>query len=101
LPAVEVVRQAAPDRDEAVRLVWPAVEAETSRALGEGDWRPSLNSLEVVELRDEQRDEQRGIDIPPGLPAVFGGMTGQDQASLRDGLSRALRRPWQLTDLAP
>jgi hypothetical protein len=26
--------------------------------------------------------------------------SGQDQASLRDGLSRALRRPWQLTDLA-
>jgi hypothetical protein len=50
---IDVVRQAAPDRDEAVRLVWPAVEAETSRALGEGDWRPSLNSLEVVELRDE------------------------------------------------
>jgi hypothetical protein len=52
---IEVVQQAAPDRDEAVRLVWPAVEAETSRALGEGDWRPSLNSLEVVELRDEPR----------------------------------------------
>jgi hypothetical protein len=57
---IEVVRQAAPDRDEAVRLVWPAVEAETSRALGEGDWRPSLNSLEVVELRDE----------PPALRCV-------------------------------
>jgi hypothetical protein len=54
---IEVVRQAAPDRDEAERLVWPAVEAETSRALGEGDWRPSLNSLEVVELRDEPRGD--------------------------------------------
>jgi hypothetical protein len=54
---IEVVRQAAPDRAEAVRLVWPAVEAETSRALGEGDWRPSLNSLEVVELRDEPRGD--------------------------------------------
>jgi hypothetical protein len=40
-----------------------------------------------------------GIDIPPGPPAVFGGMTGEDQASLRDGLSRALRHPWQLTDM--
>jgi hypothetical protein len=54
---IEVVRQAAPDRDEAVRLVWPAVEAETSRALGDGDWRPSLNSLEVVELGDEPRQD--------------------------------------------
>jgi hypothetical protein len=30
--------------------VWPAVEQETARALGEGDWRPSLSSLQVVEL---------------------------------------------------
>jgi len=93
---IEVARQAAPDRDEAVRLVWPAIEEETSRALGGGDWRPSLSSLEVVELRDEQR----GIDIPPELTAVFGGVTRQDRASLRDGLGQALRRPWQLTDLA-
>ena len=27
-----------------------AVERETARALGEGDWRPSLSSLQVVEL---------------------------------------------------
>jgi hypothetical protein len=47
---IEVEREAAPARDEAVRLVWPAVEQETARALGEGDWRPSLSSLEVVEL---------------------------------------------------
>jgi hypothetical protein len=101
---IEVVRQAAPDRNEAVGLVWPAIEEETWRALGEGDWRPSLSSLEVVELRDEQP----GIDNPPEPPAAFGGMTGQDfggmpgqdQASLRDGVGRALRRPWQLTDIA-
>src|SRR5580704_2228271 len=47
---IEVEREAAPARDEAVRLVWPAVEQETARALGEGDWRPSLSSLNVVEL---------------------------------------------------
>jgi hypothetical protein len=47
---IEVEREAAPARDEAVQLVWPAVEQETARALGEGDWRPSLSSLEVVEL---------------------------------------------------
>ncbi len=47
---IEVEREAAPARDEAVQLVWPAVERETARALGEGDWRPSLSSLQVVEL---------------------------------------------------
>jgi hypothetical protein len=47
---IEVQREGAPARDEAVRLVWPAVEQETARALGEGDWRPSLSSLNVVEL---------------------------------------------------
>jgi hypothetical protein len=47
---IEVEREAAPARDEAVQLVWPSVEQETARALGEGDWRPSLSSLQVVEL---------------------------------------------------
>ena len=47
---IEVEREAAPARDQAVQLVWPAIEQETARALGEGDWRPSLSSLEVVEL---------------------------------------------------
>jgi hypothetical protein len=47
---IEVARETAPDRDEAVRLVWPAVEAETARVLGDGDWRPSLNWLDVIEL---------------------------------------------------
>jgi hypothetical protein len=47
---IEVQREAAPARDEAVQLVWPAIEQETARALGEGDWRPSLSSLKVVEL---------------------------------------------------
>lgn len=47
---IEVRRKAAPARDEAVQLVWPAIEQETARALGQGDWRPSLSSLKVVEL---------------------------------------------------
>lgn len=47
---IEVQREAAPARDEAVQLVWPAVEQETTRALGDGDRRPSLSSLKVVEL---------------------------------------------------
>jgi hypothetical protein len=47
---IEVQREAAPARDEAAQLVWPAIEQETARALGAGDWRPSLSSLTVVEL---------------------------------------------------
>ena len=50
---VEVERAAAPAREEAVQLVWPAVDAETTRALGEGDWRPSLNWIDVFELLDD------------------------------------------------
>ncbi len=51
---VELDRESAPARDEAVRLVWPAVGQEITRALGEGDWRPSLTSVEVVELLGQQ-----------------------------------------------
>jgi hypothetical protein len=47
---VEVRRETAPSRDEAEQLMWPAIEAETTRALGDGDWRPSLNWLDVIEL---------------------------------------------------
>jgi hypothetical protein len=47
---VEVRRESAPAREEAVELVWPAVERETARALGEGNWRPALSTLDVVEL---------------------------------------------------
>jgi hypothetical protein len=50
---VEVQLAAAPARAEAVQLVWPAVNEETTRALGEGDWRPSLNWIDVFELLDD------------------------------------------------
>jgi hypothetical protein len=50
---VEVRREAAPTRYEAVDLVWPAIDEETSRALGEGDWQPSLLRVDVIELLDE------------------------------------------------
>ena len=50
---VEVRREAAPTRYEAVDLVWPAIDEETSRALGEGDWQPSLLWVDVTELLDE------------------------------------------------
>ena len=50
---VEVQREAPPTRYEAVDLVWPAIDEETSRALGEGDWQPSLLWVDVIELLDE------------------------------------------------
>lgn len=50
---VEVQREAAPTRYEAADLVWPAIDEETSRALGEGDWQPSLLWVDVIELLDE------------------------------------------------
>ena len=50
---IEVSLEAAPTREEAVQLVWPAVNEETTRALGEGDWRPSLNWIDVFELLDD------------------------------------------------
>ena len=49
---VIVARETAPERAEAELLIWPAVEAETRRVLGDGDWWPSLNWLDVVELRE-------------------------------------------------
>jgi hypothetical protein len=48
--SVQVSRPTPPDRAEAEALIWPAVEAATEQALGPGDWRPSLNWLEVTEL---------------------------------------------------
>ena len=49
--SIEVRRETAPARDEAEELVWPAIWEETTRALGAGDWRPSLNWLDVIELQ--------------------------------------------------
>ena len=48
---VEVQREAPPTRYEAVALVWPAVQEATTRALGDGDWRPELLWVDVIELR--------------------------------------------------
>jgi len=47
-----VERDAAPTREEAAELAYPAIGEETARRLGEGDWRPSLSGLEVRELLD-------------------------------------------------
>ena len=47
---LEVSSDPAPTRDEAHELIWPAIWAQTDRALGEGDWRPSLGSLRMIRL---------------------------------------------------
>jgi hypothetical protein len=49
--SVQVERESAPARDEAEALIWPAVDAVTVAALGEGDWQPSLNWIDVIALR--------------------------------------------------
>jgi hypothetical protein len=46
----EVSSDPAPTREEAEKLIWPAIWAEVHRALGEGDWRPSLASLHIIRL---------------------------------------------------
>lgn len=52
--ATTVIRQeSAPYRDEAERLIWPAIWTVTAAALGDGDWRPSINWLDVIELLGE------------------------------------------------
>jgi hypothetical protein len=53
---VEVARAAPPTRSEAEELIWPAVDAETTRALGPGDWRPVLLYLDLIELVGEEPD---------------------------------------------
>jgi hypothetical protein len=46
----EVSSDPAPTRYEAEELIWPAIWAQVQRALGEGDWRPSLGSLHMIRL---------------------------------------------------
>ncbi len=45
--------EAVPTRDEAEALIEPAIWEETTAALGQGDWRPSMNWLDVIELLDD------------------------------------------------
>lgn len=47
---LEVSSDPAPTRAEAEKLIWPAIWEQTRRALGEGDWRPSLGSLHMTRL---------------------------------------------------
>lgn len=48
---IDVQRNAPPSPAAAERLIWPEVWDVTTRALGDGDWHPSLNWLDVIELR--------------------------------------------------
>ena len=54
----EVVRAAPPSRAEAEQLIWPAIDAETARALGPGDWRPSLLYIDLIELVGEEHEPE-------------------------------------------
>ena len=48
-----VLRDAEPTRYEAEELIWPVIDQMTADALGPGDWRPSMNWLDVIELLGE------------------------------------------------
>lgn len=49
---VDVRRDAAPTREEAEQLIRPAIWEVTTGALGDGDWNPTMNWLDVIELLD-------------------------------------------------
>lgn len=54
----EVARAAPPSRTEAEQLIWPAIDAETARALGPGEWRPSLLYIDLIELVGEDHEPE-------------------------------------------
>jgi hypothetical protein len=47
---LEVSSDPAPTREEAEKLSWPGIWAQTRRELGEGDGRPSLSTLRMTRL---------------------------------------------------
>jgi hypothetical protein len=65
--AIDVLRDAPPGREDAAGLLAPAIDAELTRALGPGDWRPSMNWLDVVELLAEPGSARPAArPAPPG-----------------------------------
>jgi hypothetical protein len=46
-------RETIPTRDEAEKLIQPAIWEATVQALGDGDWQPSMNWLDLIELLGE------------------------------------------------
>jgi SAM-dependent methyltransferase len=104
---VIVRRESAPGRAEAERLVWPAVREETRRALGDGDWWPSLNWLDVVELSSsgmaEATQPELGLDtsIPNAARMYDYWLGGKDHfAADREAADRQARAIPQLPWLA-
>jgi len=85
--SVEVRRDTAPGPAEAEALVWPAVWAETVRRLGEGDWRPSLNWLDVVELLAGQEA------APVSPPESDAGLPGPPSGHRPDNSKKRGARP--------
>ena len=69
---LEVSSDPAPTREEAEKLIWPAIWAQTRRVLGEGDWQPSLASLSITRL----------LGPPPA-----GDLGGQGEETVRSGQS--------------
>ncbi len=57
---VDVPLAVAPDRYEAERLIAPAIRAATVESLGEGDWRPAMNWLDVIELLEPLEETSQG-----------------------------------------
>lgn len=47
---IEVRRETAPTREEAEQLIRPVIWAVTTGALGDGEWNPTMNWLDVIEL---------------------------------------------------
>ena len=58
--SVEVDRKSPPTRDEAEKLIWPTIDEVTTSRLGPGEWWPSMNWLDVIELL---------TDPPPAQPS--------------------------------
>jgi hypothetical protein len=51
--SVSLRRETVPTRDEAEKLIQPAIWEVTVQALGDGDWQPSMNWLDLIELLGE------------------------------------------------
>jgi hypothetical protein len=49
---IRVQQEIAPAREEAGKMIWPAIWKVTQKALCDGDWRPPLSWLDVTELLD-------------------------------------------------
>jgi hypothetical protein len=50
--SITVQQEIAPAREEAGKMIWPAIWKVTQKALCDGDWRPPLSWLDVTELLD-------------------------------------------------